>query len=154
MVYKGPMGHEIAAGFDGQESWRIHPGQQPKISHDPNSLPANISEDILALLSLDLRGILRQVHAIYQLDELPEAEVSHSHIPVRHFVAERRSGESTLPQRVELWFDPETDQLEQILCIETGLHRRPTLRISLVATDPLPTDWFSAEAHLPETLTP
>jgi hypothetical protein len=120
-------------------------------------LQADIPEDIVSLLFLDLRDILHQVRANYKLHELADAEAPNGRIPVRHFVAERRSQRSTLPQRIELWFDPETDQLEQILCVETGLRgrqRRQTLRISLVAADPLPADWFTAAAHLSETSAP
>jgi len=158
LVCNTPSGRKITKGFDGQRSWLTHPWRQPRMSTDPNLLQADIPEDIVSLLFLDLRDILHQVRANYKLHELADAEAPNGRVPVRHFVAERRSRQATLPQRIELWFDPETDQLEQILCVEAGLRRgrqrRQTLRISLVDTDPLPAEWFTAGAHLSETPAP
>jgi len=156
LVCNTPTGRRITKGFDGRQSWLACPWRQPRVSDDPNLLAADIPDDIASLLFLDLRDILHQVRANYRLYELADAEAPNGRLPVRHFVAERRSRRPALPQRIELWFDPETDQLEQILCVEAGLRgrRQSTFRISLVDTDPLPADWFTAQAHRPESPTP
>jgi len=153
LVCRTPNGRKVARGFDGRQHWLTHPWRQPRISGDPNRLPGDVPEDIMALLFLDLRDILHQVRANYRIHELADAEAPNGRIPARRFVAQRRSRRSALPQRIELWFDPTTGQLEQILCVEAGLRgrqRRQTLRISLTGTDPLPTDWFTPGAHLSE----
>jgi hypothetical protein len=157
LVCQTPNGRKIVRGFDGRQHWLTHPWRQPRVSRDPNRLPADVPEDIVALLSLDLRDILHQVQANYRVHELADAEAPNGRVPARRFVARRRSRHSALPQRIELWFDPTTGQLEQILCVEAGLRgrqRRHTLRISLTGTDSLPADWFTAEAHLSATPTP
>lgn len=156
LVCNTPTGRRITKGFDGQQSWLTGPWQQPRVSDDPNLLQEDIPDDIASLLFLDLRDILHQVRANYRLYELADAEAPNGRLPVRHFVAERRRRRPALPQRIELWFDPETDQLEQILCVEAGLRgrRRSTLRINLVDTNPLPADWFTAQAHRSESATP
>lgn len=143
-------GRKIAKGFDGRQSWLAGPWRKPQMTNDPNLLHAYIPEDIASLLFLDLRDILHQVGANYEVHELADAEAPNGRLPMRHFIAKRHGRRSKLPRRIELWFDPTTDQLEEILCVETGLRgprRRQTLRISLVSTEPLPSDWFTPKAH-------
>jgi hypothetical protein len=156
LVCTTPSGRKITRGFDGQQSWLAHPWRQPQVSNDPNLLQKELPEDIASLLFLDLRDTLHQVRANYRLHELADAEAPNGRLPIRHFVATRRNQHRSLPQRIELWFDPETDQLEQIVCGGGGPRgrRRPTLRISLIDTDPLPADWFTPQTHLSETPAP
>ncbi len=150
-------GRKIAKGFDGQQSWLAGPWREPKITNDPNLLHEYIPDDIASLLFLDLRDIFHQVSANYEVHELADAEAPNGRLPVRHFIAKRHRTRSKLPRRIELWFDPTTDQLQEILCIETGLRgpgHRLTLRISLVSDEPLPTNWFAPAAHLSGDPTP
>lgn len=151
LVCNTPMGLKVTKGYDGQQNWLIGPGGRSRTGSDPNSLRRDIPEDIASLLFLDLRETLHHVEQNYSLSEPTEWTLRDSQKHVLCYVAERIRRIPRQPQRIELWADAETNQLDHVIC--TGMSLRGssagyTLRIDLISTDPLPADWFTQEAHL------
>ncbi|MHC4518238.1 MAG: hypothetical protein ACYTAS_06605 [Planctomycetota bacterium] len=150
LVYNRPAGPKIVKGYDGQQSWLIGPGGRSRTGVDPNVLQRDIPEDIASLLFLDLRDILHQVDENYRLSDPTEWTLQDTQKHVLCYVAERTSRMARLPQRIELWVDAETSQLDHIICTGMGFRSpsgRYTLRIDLISTDPLPADWFTQAAY-------
>ncbi len=146
LTFKTRSGLTVARGFDGTQAWLAHPWRRLPPSNDPNVLLPEIPRDVVELLFVDLRDTLGQVQKNYRLFEAPQE----GDTPLIHLVATRRTPRMRLPRRIDLWVDPETNLLQEILCEGIGPRNpgpRYTLKISLVSTAPLPADWFTEQAH-------
>ena len=144
-------GGQIVKGYDGEESWVVYPWGASAASEDPNLVKTEIPDHVSALLFLDLRDTLHQIEKEYELSGPSTGTLEDAETPTKYYVAERISRRGKTPVQIEMWVDPVTHELQQVVC--TGVHfygprtARYTLQISLVDTRPLPEDWFTREAH-------
>jgi len=157
LAYTLPTGLKVTRGFDGQRGWMIHPWRGLPTGSDPNLLRTEIPDEALSLLFVDLRDILHQIRKNYRLSEPRRAVSSNGRPPVLYLVADRASPRRRLPRRIELWVNAQTGQLHDILCSGMSFPKsapRYVVRLSLVRTEPLSSDWFTARAHLADAQTP
>lgn len=148
---RGPRGGKIIKGFDGQDSWLIHPWRGTISNHDPNLLDSEIPDHINSLLFLNLRDTLHQIRKDYHLAGPTEGTLEDGQTRLNYFLAERISRRGKTPRQIELWVDPLTDELQQIIFTGVSFHSPSnanyTLQITLTSTEPLSENWFTQEAH-------
>ncbi len=144
-------GGKITKGFDGKESWLVCPWGASSRGDDHSLLQQDIPDHISSLLFLDLRDMLHQIEQDYILSGPSTGTVAGGQTSMEYYVAERTRRRDRLPRRIELWVDPVTHELQQVVC--TGVRfrgpRMPRyiLRITPIDTKPLPEDWFTQKAH-------
>jgi hypothetical protein len=164
LTYTLPTGHKIARGFDGQQSWitgprtrsnafgsPTHPWRRLPAGSDPNLLRAEIPEEGVSLLWVDLRDLLHQIRKNYVVSRPCRSPSQDGTTPVLYVVADRVTPRTRLPRRIELWVEAQTGQLHDILCTGVRFHRSArqyAYRITLVDVAPLSSDWFTPQAHL------
>lgn len=152
-------GGKVTKGFDGKESWLVYPWGASTRSDDGSLLQKEISDHISSLLFLDLRDMLHEIEENYMLAVPSAGTVEDGQTRMEYYLAERVSRRDRIPHRIELWVDPVTHELHEILCTGVRFHgpRTPryTLQITLVDTKSLPEDWFTQQAHTrPLSITP
>ena len=146
-------GDQITKGYDGRESWMVYPWGNSTASDDPNFIKTEIPDHVSAMLFLDLRDTLRQIEEDYRLAGPSTGTLEGGEASLDYYLAERIRRRGKTPRRIELWIDPLTYELQQVVC--TGVHfhgprtARYTLQITLVNMKPLPENWFTREAHRP-----
>ncbi|MCG8700059.1 MAG: hypothetical protein MI922_18530, partial [Bacteroidales bacterium] len=73
---------------------------------------------------------------------------------LNYYIAERISRRGKQPQRIELWFDNLSHQIQEVICSGFAFHSpratRYTLHIKLTDTTVLPENWFQQAAHMPD----
>lgn len=149
--YRTARGRGVTKGYDGKNSWLIkHVRRQSFLINDPNSIRSELPEHIHSLLFMNLREILHQIEQDYTL-AAPTQNRTDDQEHLDYYIADRISQRGKMPERVELWYNRTTNQIQQI--IFTGLSfysprtPRHTLQITLLSTDPLSEDWFIPETH-------
>jgi hypothetical protein len=164
LTYTLSTGHKVARGFDGQQNWitgprtrsnafgdPTRPWRRLAAGSDPNLLHTEISDEGASLLSVDLRDLLHQIRRNYVVSRPCPSPARDGDTPVLYWVADRITGRTRLPRRIELWVEAQTGRLHDILCTGVRFHgstRQYVYRITLVDVVPLSSDWFTPQAHL------
>ena len=164
LTYTMPTGMKIARGFDGQRSWitgpqtrsnafgsPTHPWRKIPAGSDPNLSRAEIPDEAVSLLLVDLRDMLHQIRKNYTLSQPTASPAPGGQTSILYFAADRVTPRARLPRRIELWVDAQTGQIHDLVCTGVSFHRsaaRYVLRITLVSADSLSSDWFTPQAHL------
>ena len=151
LVCQTRRGGRITKGYDGTESWVVYPWGASAASEDPNLVKTEIPDHVSALLFLDLRDTLHQIEKDYELSGPSTGTLEDGQTPMEYYVAERISRRGKTPVQIEMWVDPVTHELQQIVCTGVRFHgprtARYALQITLIDTKPLPEDWFRREGH-------
>jgi len=153
LEYQGSRGWGVTRGNDGRESWVVlHHRRQSWISRDSGRSISQLPDYVHGLMVMDWHGILGRIKQDYRLTGDSRSENGHGTVEV--YTARRRPGRPELPEWIRIEFNRQTRQVQSIVCGGLRLGKRRghaqsyTLEMRLTGTNPLPSDWFTREAHL------
>lgn len=157
---RGPLGAMIRLGSDGQGYWFIPPKGPIVRADDDAFLPAWMRRTSTELPYLQLSTLLARMRDYYQLKRLPDEALVADGPKLSHLRATwsaRRLRPSkhgrTPPEEVELWADPATGVVEQLvltLPIDETRRQAHTVTLRLTEERTLGDETYRAETYAPE----
>ena len=157
---RGPLGAMIRLGSDGQGYWFIPPKGPIVRADDDAFLPAWMRRTSTELPYLQLSTLLARMRDYYQLKRLPDEALAAGGLKLSHLRATwsaRRLRPSkygrTPPEEVELWADPVTGVVEQLvltLPIDETRRQAHTVTLRLSEERTLGDEAYRAETYAPE----
>lgn len=157
---RGPLGAMIRLGSDGQGYWFIPPKGPIVRADDDAFLPAWMRRTSTELPYLQLSTLLARMRDYYQLKRLPDEALTADGPKLSHLRATwsaRRLRPSkhgrTPPEEVELWADPATGVVEQLvltLPIDETRRQAHTVTLRLAEERTLGDEAYRAETYAPE----
>jgi hypothetical protein len=157
---RGPLGAMIRLGTDGQGYWFIPPAGPIVRAKDDAFLPAWMRRTSTDLPHLQVSTLLARMRDYYQLKRLPDEsltadgpELSHLHATWSARRLRPSKHGRTPPEEVELWADPATGVVEQLvltLPIDEQRRQAHTVTLRLVAEKSLGDEAYRAETYAPE----
>ena len=157
---RGPLGAMIRLGTDGQGYWFIPPAGPIVRAKDDAFLPAWMRRTSTDLPHLQVSTLLARMRDYYQLKRLPDESLTADGPELSHLQATwsaRRLRPSkhgrTPPEEVELWADPTTGVVEQLvltLPIDEQRRQAHTVTLRLVEEKSLGDEAYRAETYAPE----
>lgn len=157
---RGPLGAMIRLGTDGQGYWFIPPAGPIVRAENDAFLPAWMRRTSTELPHLQVSTLLARMRDYYQLKRLPDESLTADGPQLSHLRATWSAGRlrpskhgRTPPEEVELWADPMTGVVEQLvltLPIDAGRQRAHTVTLRLVEEKTLGEEAYRAETYAPE----
>jgi len=157
---RGPLGAMIRLGTDGQGYWFIPPAGPIVRAKDDAFLPAWMRRTSTDLPHLQVSTLLARMRDYYQLKRLPDEaltadgpELSHLHATWSARRLRPSKHGRTPPEEVELWADPATGVVEQLvltLPIDEQRRQAHTVTLRLVEEKSLGDESYRAETYAPE----
>lgn len=157
---RGPLGAMIRLGTDGQGYWFVPPAGPIVRAKDDAFLPAWMRRTSTDLPHLQVSTLLARMRDYYQLKRLPDESLTENGPELSHLHATwsaRRLRPSkhgrTPPEEVELWADPATGVVEQLvltLPIDEQRRQAHTVTLRLVEEKALGDEAYRAETYAPE----
>lgn len=157
---RGPLGAMIRLGTDGQVYWFIPPAGPIVRAENDAFLPAWMRRTSTELPHLQVSTLLARMRDYYQLERLPDEALTADGPQLSHLRATWSAGRLRAskqgrmpPEEVELWADPVTGVVEQLvltLPIDAGRQRAHTVTLRLVEEKTLGEEAYRAETYAPE----
>ena len=157
---RGPLGAMIRLGTDGQGYWFIPPAGPIVRAKDDAFLPAWMRRTSTDLPHLQVSTLLARMRDYYQLKRLPNEsltadgpELSHLHATWSARRLRPSKHGRTPPEEVELWADPATGVVEQLvltLPIDEQRRQAHTVTLRLVEEKTLGDEAYRAETYAPD----
>ncbi|NWK56942.1 hypothetical protein HW115_15065 [Verrucomicrobiaceae bacterium N1E253] len=142
-----PNGEHRIMGGDGEISWSFRGDGPVRMSHDPQRFRGGLPGRQQDLAFLDLRTQLSNLKDLYQIEIIKSN--SQTEVGLQGLRGYRNSREQGGPKIIEIWFDPSNGMIHRMVL--EGLPRRNehpgALKLELVSSESLPTDFFSHNAH-------
>jgi hypothetical protein len=156
----GPLGAMIRLGTDGQGYWFIPPAGPIVRAKDDAFLPAWMRRSSTELPHLQVSTLLARMRDYYQLQRLPDESLTTDGPQLSHLRAVWSAGRlrpskqgRMPPEEVELWADPVTGVVEQLvltLPIDQGRRQAHTVTLRLVEEKTLGDEAYRAETYAPD----
>jgi hypothetical protein len=157
---RGPLGGMYRLGTDGQGYWFIPPAGSIVRAETDAFLPAWMRRTSTDLPHLQVSTLLARMRDYYQLKRLPDEALTADGPQLSHLRAVWSAGRlrpskhgRMPPEEVELWADPATGVVEQLvltLPIDAGRQRAHTVTLRLVEEKTLGDEAYRAETYAPE----
>jgi len=157
---RGPLGGMYRLGNDGQGYWFIPPAGSIVRAETDAFLPAWMRRTSTDLPHLQVSTLLARMRDYYQLQRLPDEALTAGGPQLSHLRAVWSAGRlrpskhgRTPPEEVELWADPVTGVVEQLvltLPIDAGRQRAHTVTLRLVEEKTLGEEAYRAETYAPD----
>ena len=157
---RGPLGGMYRLGTDGQGYWFIPPAGSIVRAETDAFLPAWMRRTSTDLPHLQVSTLLARMRDYYQLKRLPDEALTADGPQLSHLRAVwsaarlRPSKHGRMPpEEVELWADPVTGVVEQLvltLPIDAGRQRAHSVTLRLVEEKTLGEEAYRAETYAPE----
>jgi hypothetical protein len=157
---RGPLGGMYRLGTDGQGYWFIPPAGSIVRAETDAFLPAWMRRTSTDLPHLQVSTLLARMRDYYQLKRLPDEALTADGPQLSHLHATwsaerlRASKQGRMPpEEVELWADPVTGVVEQLvltLPIDAGRQRAHMVTLRLVEEKTLGDEAYRAETYAPE----
>ena len=130
----------IYNGFDGDNRWHSDKAEPRKFSK-PGSIHRVVPEGVTDLLFVDIGELLNVMCNKYKVTR---GRDNIGNMTGLHYVAFKKDfAAPRLPQRIDLWVDPDTGQTKKMFCNDVSFGtKKYNLLITLKNTDQLPPDWF------------
>ena len=142
-------GTVIFNGFDGYNKWRSDEAEPRKFSK-PGSIHRVVPEEVSDLLFVDIGELLNVMCEKYRVTRGRDRVGDMSGL---HYLAVKKSRMAgpRLPQKIDLWVDPDTGQIKKLSCYNASFGtKKYHLVIKLKNATPLPLDWFCQRLPEPE----
>jgi hypothetical protein len=157
---RGPLGGMYRLGTDGQGYWFIPPAGSIMRAETDAFLPAWMRRTSTDLPHLQVSTLLARMRDYYQLKRLPDEALTADGPQLSHLRAVWSAGQlrhskhgRTPPEEVELWADPVTGVVEQLvltLPIDAGRQRAHSVTLRLVEEKTLGEEAYRAETYAPD----
>ncbi len=157
---RGPLGGMYRLGTDGQGYWFIPPAGSIVRAETDAFLPAWMRRTSTDLPHLQVSTLLARMRDYYQLKRLPDESLTADGPQLSHLRAVWSAGRlrpskhgRMPPEEVELWADPVTGVVEQLvltLPIDAGRQRAHTVTLRLVEEKMLGDEAYRAETYAPK----
>jgi hypothetical protein len=157
---RGPLGGMYRLGTDGQGYWFIPPAGSVVRAETDAFLPAWMRRTSTDLPHLQVSTLLARMRDYYQLKRLPDEALTADGPQLSHLRAVWSAGQlrhskhgRTPPEEVELWADPVTGVVEQLvltLPIDAGRQRAHSVTLRLVEEKTLGEEAYRAETYAPD----
>jgi hypothetical protein len=144
LVRQYPDGRKFVTGSDGERSWAVPPDGLVRVSNDPLRFRGPVPGHQHGIPFVDLRSDLVQLRDAYTVTPMGRVPSGQSGL-----LAVKKSTEYRGPNRVELWFDPDTGVIRRM--VFSGMPRARggpgSLAVELVSQDKLQGEFFHHQAH-------
>lgn len=159
LVRTATGGGEAITGSDGRVAWFVLADGEVRVSGDPSRFAGTLPGGRVGVPFVDPHALLAGTEASRMTESYTlvlEDRDRRSDRGTARIVATRRDEARGGPKRIEIVFDPETSLVESIRLENLPqAHGGPrTVEFLLVDDSPLPSDFFSHEAHHPFDRTP
>lgn len=139
-----PDGREYATGFDGEHNWAAPPDGAVRLSRDPLRFRWPLPGHQYGIPFADLRSDLVQLRDAYIVTPIGTNQTGK-----RGLLATKKSAEYRGPNLVELWYDPVSGVIQQM--VFTGLPRArggpDSVSVELLEQRALTNDFFRHDTH-------
>lgn len=157
---RGPLGATIRLGTDGVGYWFIPPKGAIVRANSDEFLPSWMRRTSTDLPHLQVSTLLERMRDYYELQRLPAESLVPGGLELSHLKATWSAGRlkpskygRTPPEQVELWADPATGVVEQLvltLPIDASRRQAHKVTLRLVEERSLGEEAYRAEYYAPE----
>lgn len=145
LIRRFPDGRPFVTGSDGERSWAVPPGGATvRLSHDPMRFRGPVPGHQHGIPFVNLRSDLVQLRDAYVVSPLAPDVAGN-----RGLLAVKKSSDYRGPNRVELWYDPDTGVIHRMAFAGMPRARGGPDRVAVELVDQrdLGADYFKHQSH-------